>query len=270
MSKDRFSELSKFMELSGYNCAQIFTKSPMSVTNIDTSNDNNIKSYLRQNDILLFVHGQYIINGCKVVKDNLWGVNSIIDDIMWLDNISHIPSGVVLHLGKNCKKYNLSKEQAESQMLETIIYILEKITHKSNSTQLLLETSSGQGSEICCDLNDFKKLIQQIPTKYHNHIGICIDTAHLWGSGYDLNDNSVVDFVFDTLSPFIKLVHLNDSLVPLNSKKDRHAPLYSGTIFTSATSLDYLLYKIKTLNIPIILETKGDYQQEISILREKI
>ena len=267
LSKQNFINLCKFMEPCGLNAAQIFTKSPLSVSKIITDNDSDIKNYLHQNDIFLVVHGQYIVNGCKPISDNKWGLHSIIDDLVWIDNISHTQSGVVLHLGKNCKKYNLTNSQALSQMLKSIIYILEKISHINSL--LLLETSSGQGGEICYDVNEFSQLLQQIPSHLQKNIGVCLDTAHLWASGYDMNNVETINHIFTLFSNKIKLIHLNDSKVHINTRKDRHAPLGQGFIYNNLDTLQLICSKAIFNDIPIILETKGDYVSEISLLRKK-
>ena len=95
-----------------------------------------------------------------------------------------------------------------------------------------------------------------------DNIGFCIDTAHIFGYGeYDLTQSSQVERLFKefhekfTLEK-LTLVHLNDSLVKLGSKKDRHALIGTGYIWGESTiSLATLCAICAKFSIPIVLET---------------
>ncbi len=64
-------------------------------------------------------------------------------------------------------------------------------------------------------------------------LGICLDTCHVWDGGYDIvNDLDGVITEFDRIIGLdhLKAIHLNDSLNPLGSHKDRHARIGEGQI----------------------------------------
>ena len=104
-------------------------------------------------------------------------------------------------------------------------------------------------------------------------IGVCVDTAHIWGQGdYDLRKVEEVERLFQDFDEEIgidnfKLLHLNDSSVELGSKKDRHAHIATGKIWSQdQKSLIWLLDKCTYYKIPIILETGGACMYTLSLL----
>ena len=69
----------------------------------------------------------------------------------------------------------------------------------------------------------------------HPWLGVCLDSAHLYGSGIDVGDPAVVDALLDELDATIGLarlqaLHINDSAVELGSNRDRHANVGEGLI----------------------------------------
>ena len=102
-------------------------------------------------------------------------------------------------------------------------------------------------------------------------IGVCMDSCHISDGGYEIEKdlNQVID-EFDQIVglEYLKAMHLNDSLNPPGSRKDRHAQIGKGHLgidtFKAIVSHPYL----KTL--PMILETPCDldgYREEIALLR---
>ena len=102
-------------------------------------------------------------------------------------------------------------------------------------------------------------------------LGICLDTCHIWDGGYDIvHDLDGVLNEFDRIIGLerLKAIHLNDSLNPCGSHKDRHARIGEGCI-----GLDALVSVInhpQLRNLPFILETPNElagYAQEIALLK---
>ena len=103
------------------------------------------------------------------------------------------------------------------------------------------------------------------------HIGVCLDTCHIWDAGYDIaGDLDGVLSEFDRVIGLERLhaVHLNNSLNPRGSHKDRHAKLLDGCIPPEA--LVRVTRHPALAELPFILETPNDdagYAQEIAWLR---
>ena len=104
-------------------------------------------------------------------------------------------------------------------------------------------------------------------------LGVCLDTCHIWDGGYDIvSDPDAVFAEFDRVIGLDKLraVHLNNSLNPLDSHKDRHAKILEGKLPPEA--LARIVCHEALAGRPIILETPNDdagYAAEIAWLREQ-
>ena len=107
----------------------------------------------------------------------------------------------------------------------------------------------------------------------NDHVGVCLDTCHIWDAGYD-----IVSHLDDVIAEFndiigldhLKAIHLNDSLNPRSSKKDRHACIGEGEIGLDA--LTAVINHPILCRLPFILETPNDsegYAKEIALLRSR-
>jgi deoxyribonuclease IV len=113
---------------------------------------------------------------------------------------------------------------------EAIGIALERAPGK---TVLLLEMTAGAGTVLGSSFEEMAKLIELIPTPYRKRVGVCVDTAHIFAAGYDIaNDYDGVWARFDDVigRRRLRLMHLNDSKVPLGSRKDRHELIGEGAI----------------------------------------
>jgi deoxyribonuclease-4 len=100
-------------------------------------------------------------------------------------------------------------------------------------TMLLMEMTAGAGTVLGSSFEEMAKLIEMIPLPYRKRVGVCVDTAHIFASGYDIvNDYDGVWARFDDVigRSRLRLMHLNDSKVPLGSRKDRHELIGEGAI----------------------------------------
>jgi len=100
-------------------------------------------------------------------------------------------------------------------------------------TKLLMEMTAGAGTVLGSSFEEMAKLIEMIPLPYRKRVGVCVDTAHIFAAGYDIvNDYNGVWARFDDVigRSRLRLMHLNDSKVPLGSRKDRHELIGEGAI----------------------------------------
>ena len=98
---------------------------------------------------------------------------------------------------------------------------------------LLLEMTAGAGTVLGSTFEEMANLIEKIPLPYRKRIGVCVDTAHIFAAGYDIvNDYDGVWARFDDVIGMsrLRMMHLNDSKVPLGSRKDRHELIGEGAI----------------------------------------
>lgn len=100
----------------------------------------------------------------------------------------------------------------------------------------LLEAGSGGGNTIGWRFEELASILDRLDD-YRGRVGVCLDTAHLWGAGYDI---STAAGVGKTLTDFdrliglslLKVFHLNDTQKPLGSRADRHWHIGQGNIGT--------------------------------------
>jgi len=141
---------------------------------------------------------------------------------------------------------------------------------KGHQPLLLIENMAGQSRALCSELDELIYVVNSIKAEDEcaSHIGACIDTCHLHAAGYGLATDEQVSDLLSKLKPIendIILIHLNDCEFDLGSKKDRHADLLTGSVF-SERSLRTFLNVCKQRNYNIVLETPTT--QNIHILSE--
>ncbi len=165
-------------------------------------------------------------------------------------------------------------DSTPEQCLEQIVKSLLTLEHLADKaeTRLLIETTAGQGSSVGHRFEHLGFLID----KLHRHIpiGVCIDTCHIFAAGYDIRTKEAWE---ETLKAFEQEVglehlfafHLNDSLKPLGSRRDRHAPLGKGEI--GIECFEYVMTHPVLREIPKYLETPEGpplWEKEIALLRK--
>ena len=160
---------------------------------------------------------------------------------------------------------------AEAGIQNIIKGLNQAITETENIT-VLLETMSGKGSEIGVTFEELKAIRDGV--KYPERVGVCLDTCHVFSAGYDIvNDLDGVLNEFDRILglELLKAIHMNDSMMPFGSHKDRHATLGDGEIGLEA--LLNVMRHPKLQGIPIYLETPLEdegHKEEIAMIRERL
>ena len=154
--------------------------------------------------------------------------------------------------------------------IERTASLLNELLRLDMGTTVLIETMAGQGSEIGSTFEQVRDILRQV--ELGDRMGVCLDTCHVFAAGYDVvNDLEGVLERFDRIIGLdrLKALHVNDSLFPLGSHKDRHAPIGQGCI-----GIDAFLHLVDhpaLRALPMILETPQEdlfgYAREIALLR---
>lgn len=209
----------------------------------------------------MVAHAPYIINLASP-KEELWQLASrvITEDLARLDvlNVQYLAVHPGSHVG-----------MGTAYAIERIAAALNNCLAGEGKAMVLLETMAGAGTEVGKNFREIADIIALV--KHKSRVGVCLDTCHLFGAGYDVRDH--LDAVLDEFASIIglelaKAVHLNDSLQPLGSKKDRHANIGEGLIGEEA--LGKVVRHPKLCHLPFLLETPGgldNYRLEIARLR---
>ena len=128
---------------------------------------------------------------------------------------------------------------------------------------------SGKGSEIGSNFQELREIIDRVELK--EHLGVCLDTCHVHDGGYDIIhdlDGTLRAFDQQIGLEHLKAIHLNDSMNPCGSHKDRHAKIGQGEIGLEA--LVRVINHPALKHLPFYLETPNElegYDQEIALLR---
>ncbi|MBS3970708.1 MAG: deoxyribonuclease IV [Clostridia bacterium] len=255
----------------GANTMQFFTRNPRGAK-AKTLDESDIKEYLQLVEKLEFgsvvAHSPYTINLASPDED-AWGfaIETTVEDLHRIGRLK--APYLCIHPGSHVGS---GMEVGIRRISQALNQVFNKANKVNNNTMILLETMAGTGTEIGSTFEELRAIMEHCD--YRERLGICFDTCHAFCAGYDLKNN--LEYVlkhFDKVIGINKLkaFHLNDSLKPMGSKRDRHALLGEGELgvdfFKGLVRLDVLKH------IPFILETPGGmevYPREINMLRNGV
>jgi len=181
---------------------------------IDWSHDLITKwKYYTASGYRIYVHGTYRLNLCN---PNSYRLKMTINDLLVGRHCGF--RGVVVHMGKH-----INKDIHLVQMKQTIDTLA---AYASPDCPLLLETSCGQGTEVCYKYDDFAALYSLY--KDRSNIKVCIDTCHVFVAGH--NPYTFISMWLNTFPNSLGLIHYNDSKKECGSRVDRHYPKGLGHI----------------------------------------
>lgn len=260
-----FFEMGKQAASIDANTIQFFTRNPRggAAKPINEEDVKKFKELAKEKGINnLLAHAPYTLNACAAREEiREFAKNTMEDD---LKRMEYFPGNL----------YNFHPGSHVGQGVDTgikyITEMLNEILKPEQSTTVLLETMAGKGTEIGRTFEEIKRIIDGVELK--NHIGVCLDTCHIFDGGYDIVNN--LDGVIEEFDKIIGLeklyaIHLNDSMNTLGSHKDRHAKIGEGNIGLEA--ITRIINHPKLRNLPFFLETPNElegYGREIKLLRE--
>jgi len=225
----------KSVQAANGNALQLFVSNPMSAAlpNMQAYEQisKEVREYCTQNDFKLVIHASYTINLAKEPKQNkraldlkdCYWINSLIHELMVSDMIGAI--GVVVHVGKHTTN---TKQEGIQNMLNAIKFIINELKTLHVKSKLIIETPAGQGTELLVNIDEFLDFYNSFTTDDKKHLGICIDTAHVWSAGYDINE--YYEVVSKDNAKDIVAIHYNNSKKHKGSCVDTHEFLMDGKI----------------------------------------
>ena len=148
--------------------------------------------------------------------------------------------------------------------------MLNAVLKSDQTTTVLLETMAGKGTEVGCTFEELQEILKRV--ELSDKMGICLDTCHVYDAGYDIvNDLDGVLEKFDKIIGLNKLcaIHLNDSMNPFESHKDRHQKIGEGSI--GLDGIVNIINHPSLRKLPFFLATPNEldgYAKEISLLKE--
>lgn len=251
----------------GANSFMIYTGSPQNTfrKNVSDLKVDEFKKSLKEKclDIdNIIVHASYLINLANSVDVDkaVWSTMFLKQEISRMDQIGL--KTLVLHPGSSL---GFDRNVA----LESIASSLNKVLSADSNVRIALETMSGRKNELGITFDEIKFIIDRVYLK--EKIGVCWDTCHLYSAGYDIKDKlDEVIKEFDEKVGMEKLwvIHLNDTVYPINSRKDRHANIGKGHLGFQA--LKEIVYHKDFTSVVKILETPTKdeiYKEEINLIK---
>lgn len=167
-------------------------------------------------------------------------------------------------------------KEGEEKCLDTIVTSLLSMEKEilQGETLLLLETTAGQGSCVGWKFEHLRYILDGVAGAFP--LGVCMDTCHTFAAGYDLRTKETLSAMLEEFDQVVglealKAFHLNDSMKPLASRVDRHAPLGEGEIGWEC--FFSLMEHETTKYLPKYLETPGGcplWEKEILRLKESV
>jgi deoxyribonuclease IV len=241
------------IEEMGGESVQVFTQSPRTwrPTNHDPANFERFKERRAEAGIGGVVcHALYLINLASP-DDALYDKS-----VAALENTVDVgcaieADAVVFHVGSHLGS---GFEAALERVVPALATALERC---SETTWLCMENCAGTGGTIGRSLEELAALYDALD--HHPRLGVCLDSCHLFASGYDVTDPAGMDNVVKELDHLIGLdrlrcLHVNDSKAPLGSNRDRHDNIGDGLM---GEKLGVFLAHPKLQDLPALLEVPG-------------
>ncbi len=211
----------------------------------------------------ILAHAPYTLNPSSSKPDTReFALQALADDLARMEQI--MPAQLYnMHPGAHVG-------QGPDAGIGLIADALNEVLEPSQTTTLLLETMAGKGSEVGRTFQEIAAIIERV--NLDDHVGVCLDTCHIWDGGYDIVGN-----LEDVLEEFdrvvglerLRAVHLNDSKNPCGAHKDRHEKLGLGHIGFEA--LAAAINHPALRDLPFYLETPHEdlsgYADEIARLK---
>ena len=198
----------------------------------------------------VLVHALYLVNLASP-NDDLYE-KSVDTLCSTMDASAAIEAdGVVFHVGSH------QGAGFEAGLERVVPALARTLEHASGTTWLLLENSAGAGGTIGRSIDELAVLHEALDR--HPRLGVCLDTCHLWVSGYDVTDRAEVDRLLGEVDGRIGLdrlraLHVNDAQAPLGSNRDRHANILEGLM---GEQLGVFLGHPQVQGLPAVMEVPG-------------
>jgi deoxyribonuclease-4 len=148
------------------------------------------------------------------------------------------------------------KQATDEACMDTIAESVNLTLESVGDVTAVIECTAGQGGAVGWRFEHLAHLIRRIRDK--KRVGVCLDTAHLFGAGYDLRSSGAYERTFKEFDDGVGLkylgaLHLNDSKADLGSRVDRHHSLGKGRLGWKA--FERIMKDARFDGLPLILET---------------
>lgn len=201
----------------------------------------------------MVVHDSYLINLASPKPDILEkSLLAFRDELERCDalGIPHLVTHPGAHTGSGV-------EAGVARVAASLNQIFAEIP--GNKAMTLLETTAGQGTALGRSFEEIAAIIDHIEQK--ERVGVCLDTCHIFAAGYDIRtaeEYASTMHQFDRIIGLdrLRVLHINDSKMPLSSNRDRHTHIGEGEI--GLDGFRHFVNDTRLTGLPAILETDKD------------
>lgn len=240
------------MQEIGADAAQLFVQSPRTwrPTNHKPETIERFKSERSRLEAPVFAHALYLVNLASPNEDIYR--RSVETMCTTMDVACRIEAdGVIFHVGSH---QGSGFESAVDRVAQAMEEILE---HANDRTWLLMENSAGAGGTIGRSLEELAALYERLGR--HPSLGVCLDSCHLYVSGWDVTERSELDRLVAELDSQVgidrlRALHVNDAKAPLGSNRDRHENIGQGMM---GEKLGVFISHPAFAELAALLETPG-------------
>lgn len=256
----------------GAECFQFFSRSPRGGGAAPIS-DEQAAAFKEKSETYGFesyIHTPYYINfASKNNKIYHGSINAVREELIRGTKLG--VKYVVTHMGSAKDHITDAKSsevppEAIAQAIEGLKQVFEPRPHSAKATrgdqeftsELLIEISAGAGAVLGDSFGELATLLEGLG---RDDTHICLDTCHLFASGYDIRtkealEHTMADFRKTIGIEQLRLVHINDSKKELGSHRDLHEHMGLGEI--GEEGIKAVLAHPDFQNVNFILETKHD------------
>jgi deoxyribonuclease IV len=247
-----YTAIERIKEMGG-DCVQVFTQSPRMWRPTDHKPEaiKQFRAERKQAAVKGVVcHALYL---CNIASPDDTVYEKSIETLRTTMDVANAigADGVIFHVGSHL---DAGLDAGLARATAALVRILEGHTGK---TWLLMENSAGTGATVGRSIDELATLIERLDG--HPKLGICLDSCHLYATGYDVTDPKAVDGLVREVRKSIGLkrlraLHINDSAAALGSNRDRHANVLEGEM---GEGLGAFLAHRAFQKLPAYLEVPG-------------
>lgn len=241
---------------------QFFSRNPRSLR--DVSRPDIVKIPFKP----FFLHAPYLLNLASP-DDGLYSATKrcLIEDLDWAESLG--AEGIVVHPGSH-------KGLGVDYGIDRIALAITEILENSNAKcKIILENTSGSGTELGANPEEIAKIFKEIKDK--ERLGLCLDTCHLFASGFDIRSKEKIKETFDRWFSnieffYLMCFHVNDSKGKLGSNLDRHIHIGEGNIGEEGFSnlFSFEIFRKSPLIIETPKEPPGSDEKNLAKLKNMV
>jgi deoxyribonuclease IV len=236
----------------GADAVQLFVQSPRTwrFPQHDPADLERFRERRAETGLPALVHALYLVNLAapddEIYRKSVDTMRSTVDAACAIE-----ADAVVFHVGSHL---GAGFEAGLERCAPAIEQVLERC---SDTTWLLMENSAGAGGTIGRSIEELAALYDRLDG--HPRLGVCLDSCHLFVSGYDVTDRAALDAVLNEVDRRVgrdrlRVLHVNDAAAPLGSNRDRHANVGDGLL---GEKLGVFLAHPDLQELPALLEVPG-------------